>query len=42
MQCLKFICRKWKLLIKEECKVESYRNGKFINGRYNCNRGFIF
>ncbi len=29
-------------LIKDECKVKSFRNGQYMNGRCNCRNGFIF
>ena len=42
MQGTKCICPTGTELIKDECKVESCRNGQYMNGRYNCRNGFIF
>ena len=42
MQGVKCICPRGTELIKDECKVESYRNRHYINGRCNCRSGYIF
>ena len=42
MQCNICICPRGRELIKDECKVESCKNGQYINGRCNCRNGYIF
>ena len=42
MQCNICICPRGRELIKDECKVESCRNGKNMNGRCNCKSGYTF